>query len=499
MNTPPTKSSMSRSGAVLSAVLLLIAGSWLYSALAVQVAPKGEGNPSKPRGLAGDGQTDDAPALQKAIDASAGAIVLPNGTFLLKKTLVIDLAKVGFTSLDGRGTATLKMVGEGPAIRIVGTHGGTAAPESVKPGVWQKERTPLIRDLEIIGEKVAGKESTADGIEADGTMQLTLRGLVLRHLRHAVHLVNRNRNVLIDGCHIYENSGVGVYYDHVNLHQSNITGCHISYCRQGGIVNRGGDVRNIHITGCDIEGNMGETAESSPAANIFLDCTGGSVAEVAIVGCTIQHNSKCPDGANIRIWGEGTVARKGEQLKFQCGHITIADNVLSDVQTNIELKQARGVTITGNTFWQGYKHNLFCENCTQLVIGNNVMERNPLYGYTSEANNTVALAGCTDSTINGLHLHHSQGGEAGLLIRDCRRLNITNCTLLDCQPAAIVMQNVSDSRISDCLIRDDLEPARRSPALLVTGGKGNMIVDNRLVGRFEADSDNNFVSDNHTK
>jgi hypothetical protein len=485
--------------AALGAVALLVGGSWLLSAIAVQnPAPKGEGNPSKPRGLAGDGVTDDAPALQKAIDSSPGGIVLPNGTFLLKKTLVIDLAKVGFTSIDGRGTATLKMVGEGPAIRIVGTHAGTAAPDSVKPGVWQKERAPLIRDLEIIGEKVAGKEIAADGIEADGTMMLTLRGLVMRHLRHAVHLVNRNRNVMIDGCHIYENDGIGVYYDHVNLHQSNITGCHISYCRQGGVVNRGGDVRNIHITGCDIEACMGD-ADSPASANVFLDCTGGSVAEVAIVGCTLQHNSKCPEGANIRIWGEGTVARKGEQLKFQCGHVTIADNVLSDVQTNIELKQARGVTITGNTFWQGYKHNLYCENCTQLVIGNNAMERNPLYGYASEANNTVVFKNCTDCTINSLHLHHTLGGEAGLVLQDCKRLNITNCTLLDCQPAGMLLQSVTDSRVSDCLIRDDLNPKKQSPALLIRRSDGNMIVDNRFGGEVETDSDKNRFEGNYLK
>jgi hypothetical protein len=482
----------------------------LVNAFALQPEAKIEGgkkepSPSKPRGLAGDGVTDDALALQKAIDASAGAIVLPSGTFLLKKTVVIDLAKVGFTSIDGRGTATLKMVGEGPALRFVGTHvTGTADPDSFKPGVWQKERAPLVRDLEIIGEKIAGKENVSDAIEANGTMQLTLRGLVIRHLRHGVHLVNRNRNVLIEGCHIYENDGIGVYYDHVNLHQSNITGCHISYCRQGGVVNRGGDVRNIHITGCDIEANMGTDKDAPPgtpgyqAANIFLDCTGGSVAEVAIVGCTIQHGAKCPDGANIRVWGEGTVLRKGETLKFQCGHITIADNVLSDVQTNIELKQARGVTITGNTFWQGYRHNLFCENCTQLMIGSNMMERNPLYGYTSEANNTVVFQGCTDSTINALQLHHTMGGEPGLLLKDCKRFNISGCTILDCQPTGIELRNVVDSRISDCLVRDDLKSGAAAASVIVYGS-GNMIVGNRLAGSIVADAKVNHIEGNYTK
>ncbi|WP_254507108.1 right-handed parallel beta-helix repeat-containing protein [Anatilimnocola floriformis] len=475
--------------------LLNVSSGSLVAQTVKEEGAKKEPTPSKPRGLAGDGVTDDAPGLQKAIDASAGAIVLPTGTYLLKKTVVIDLAKVGFTSIDGRGTATLKMVGEGPALRIVGTHGGTADPNSVKPGVWQKERAPLVRDLEIIGSSATDEKNNADGIEADGieadgTMQLTLRGLVMRHLRHAVHLVNRNRNVLIEGCHIYENRGIGVFYDHVNLHQSNINGCHISYCRQGGVVNRGGDVRNIHISGCDIEANMGDTADSPAAANIFLDCTGGSVAEVAIVGCTIQHGSKCPDGANIRVWGEGVVERKGERLKFQCGHITIADNVLSDVQTNIELKQARGVTITGNTLWQGYKHNLVCENCTQLVIGSNLMERNPLYGYTSEANNTAVIKNCSDSTISGLQLHHPMGGEPGLLVEKCQRLNITGCTFLDCRPAAVELRDVSDSRLSDCLIQDDLKPAAESAAVIIRGGRGNMVVDNRVPGGIVVDDKN---------
>ncbi|QDU25706.1 Pectate lyase superfamily protein [Anatilimnocola aggregata] len=445
-----------------------------------------------------DGEADASPALQRAIDQSAGAIVLPPGTYLLKKTLVVDLARVGFTSLDGQGVATLKMVGDGPALKFVGTHGGTAAPESVKPGVWQKERAPLVRDLEIIGPKVPDEQTAADGIEADGTMQLTLRGVVIRHVRHAVHLVNRNRNVLIDGCHLYENSGIGVYYDHVNLHQSNISACHISYCRQGGIVNRGGDVRNIHISGCDIEANMPEG--EGTAANILLDSTGGSVAEVAIVGCTIQHSMKCANGANIRVLGKATWKRMGKETFEQCGHITIADNVLSDVQTNIELREARGVTITGNTFWQGYKHNLDLENCTQLVIGNNAMERNPLYGYTSEANNTVVLKNCTDCTITALHLHHTLGGKCGLLLEDCRRINLTNSTLLDCQPVAIMLHNVTDSRISDCLIRDDLKPESRAPALVVTGGKGNMVVDNRLVGQVSLDDPkNHHVEGNYTK
>jgi hypothetical protein len=52
---------------------------------------------------------------------------------------------------------------------------------------------------------------------------------------------------------------------------------------------------------------------------------------------------------------------------------------------------------------------------------------------------------------------------------------------LDCDNAGLVLKNVSQSRVSDCLIRDD-RPGTTSAALVVDGGGGNMIVDNLLPG-----------------
>src|SRR4051794_40313562 len=120
-------------------------------------------------------------------------------------------------------------------------------------------------------------------------MQITISRLLVRKAHHAIYLTRRNRNVRMYCWQLYENRGAGIYYDDVNLHQSNITGCHISYNAGGGIVSRKGDVRNIQITGCDIEDNV--DAEGAPTANILLDCTDSvnGTGEVAITGCTIQH------------------------------------------------------------------------------------------------------------------------------------------------------------------------------------------------------------------
>ena len=155
----------------------------------------------------------------------------------------------------------------------------------------------------------AGDQPEADGVEASGTMQLTLHRVTIHQVRHALRLVERNRNLIVSDCHLYHNRGIGIFYDHVNLHQSNIVGCHISYNEAGGIVVLGGEVRNIHISGCDIESNM--SAAHPDAANVLLDSRSGSVAEVSIVGCTIQHQSRDADTANIRVFGNGAAARNG--------------------------------------------------------------------------------------------------------------------------------------------------------------------------------------------
>jgi nitrous oxidase accessory protein NosD len=416
-------------------------------------------------GALGDGVTDDAAAIQELINAKAGSIRFPAGTYRIKKPLLVELDKVGFTSFVADGSARLVMAGPGPAIRFVGTHAGTAAPESFKPEVWERQRMPVVEGLAI-----AGEHADADGIEATGTMQLTLRGVHIRKCRHGVHLVQRNRNVLIEACHIYENSGCGVYFDHVDLHQTNISASHISYCGGGGVVVRGGNVRNIHIAGCDIEANMAQDAP--PTANVLLDCADGSVAEVAITGCTIQHTKDAPDSANIRILGRGFMDRRGQRMAFNCGNVTIGDNVLSDVQTNIHLAGVRGVTITGNTLWQGYAHNLLVEDSLHVVLGPNMMERNPLYAYTTEGRDGVVFRRCQDCTIQGLHLHNVSESEAGLLLEKCERMQVTGCTILDCDNVGILAKDCTRSRVHNNLVRDDRLEAKSIP-IKVLGGSGN--------------------------
>lgn len=452
-----------------SSLALAASVGWMYAA--PQESPTPAPAADQPLGAAGDGRTDDTAALEKQL--SRGRLYLPRGVYRITRTLEVPLSQMGPVEIRGAAGAKLVMAAAGPAVRITGGHAGTADPASAAPETWERERFPLIAGFEI-----TGAHPEADGIEAAGTMQLTIDNMLIRQVRHGIRLHDRNRNVLIADSHIYDNRGVGIWLDRVNLHQTNIGNCHISYNRKGGIVVRGGEVRNIHITGCDIEGNM--SPDAPPTANVLFDCAEGSVAEAAITGCTIQHDSKSPDSANVRILGRGRMLRRGEPLAFQCGHVTIADNVLSDVRINLDLQGVRGATVSGNTLWQGYDANLRIIDCQQLVLSGNLLERNPLYGYTTEASNSIVIQKCQDVTLQGLHVQGVLDAEAGVHLEDCSRIHMHGCTILDCDRAGLKLRNVRRSAIHDNVVRDDrMDAGERKPAIVLEGDNAEtQVADN---------------------
>ena len=423
-------------------------------------------------GAKGDGQTDDTAAIQKAIDAGGG-VQFSTGTYRLTRPITIDLDKTGFVALTADGTARVVMAGAGPAFQFIGTHAGSAAPEQFKPNVWERQRTPRVDGLEIVGA-----HAEADGIAANGTMQLTLRGVVIREARHAVRLHGRNRNVLISDCHFYHNRGIGVFYDAVDLHQSNITGSHISYNAGGGVVVRGGNVRNIHIGNCDIESNMSATTPAT--ANVLIDSTAGSVGEVAITGCTIQHNPNGPSSANIRIIGPG-ITSAANKTPTNEGHVTITGNVLSDVQVNVHLEGVRGVTLTGNTFWMGFAHDLLVEDSSNVVVGPNNLDRNPRYEYTrTSARGGVVFRRSRDCTISGLHVNGVRHHPSAVLLESCTRFNVSGASILDCDGIGLDLRDTTLTRVSGSVIRDDRETRNAAPSIVVSGGGKNLIADNSL-------------------
>ncbi|MBM3238305.1 hypothetical protein FJZ31_18595 [Candidatus Poribacteria bacterium] len=404
-------------------------------------------------GVKGDGQTDDSGAICKAISESDGFLFFPRGNYLLTKPLEIELSSSGCMGIYSGGVAKLIMAGSGPAIRVVGTHKGTADPDSVSEIVWQKERMPIVNGLEIMGA-----HPEADGIELEYTMEVLLSELFIHKCRHGVHFIKRNRNPIISSCHIYHNKGCGVYFEGVNLHQVNIADSHISYNAGGGIKVFNSEIRNLQICGNDIEYNY--NLESEEAADVWFDTREGSIREGAIVGNTIQA-SPSPRGANIRMIGQS------KEIAHKVGLFSISGNLISSQKTNIHLKYSRGIVISGNTFFSGHEHNIHAEYSSNIVVGPNIFDHNPDYG--KDTLDGLLFENCSGCTFGGFQFSDTQA-EAVVLLRACSEINISGCQILNPQNIGVLLENVCNCKVSNCIILDKREPKIMQEAVKVVGG-----------------------------
>lgn len=425
-------------------------------------------------GAVGDGHTDDTEALQHAIDERAGQLVLSPGTYRLTRTVVADLQRSGPIAIEGSGgTARLLMTAPGPALRLLGTHTGTADPLSIQPTVRQSERSPSVSAIEIVGE-----HPRAVGIELDGTLQATITGVSIRRCLYGVHLVRRNRNVLLANSHIYDGHGpaIGVYFDAVNLHQAIIVGCHISYYRHAGIKVRGSEVRNLQITGCDIEYNFDPDARDS--ADVWIDAREGTVREGTIASNTIQAKES-PAGANVRIEGPDDPASKG------AGLWTITGNILQSQSINLLLRSVRGVAVTGNTFASGFRRSLVLERCRHVSVGANTFDHNP--DYRGDRFDGITIRDSAGVSLSGLILESCRAGSedqgGAIEVVDSREVSILGCQVLDPSYRGVEFRGLTNSRVSGCTVLDRRDPPEMLEAIRVLQPSRNVILDGNLVGR----------------
>lgn len=385
--------------------------------------------------------------LQKQIGDNDGTLVIAPGVYRITESLVFDLEQVRSTIVRPEsGPVTLIMDGPGPAIRIAGSHEGTASPKSFQPATWN-ERMPIVEGIEIVGN-----HPEADGIELFQCVAPTISKVGVRWCRHGIHLVERNRNVVVSDVHLYENSGVGLFLDDVNLHQINVSNSHISYNRQGGIVVIDGNVRNLQITGCDIEGNMPADDTQTGAANILVHVAGSpddkskSIAEVAITGCTIQHSSNyggkdfdsiAPGGANIRIYGKEI---------WPIDSVTISGNVVSDTSLLVDIKDATDITVTGNTFFAPNPDFLHATKSKRLVVHGNTFNPRQF-----ERPGRLIFDACQDCIVSDNTFRALAAEDGAVTLRDCLRMNFSSNILTE-SASGIVLENSQEVMVEDWIV-----------------------------------------------
>jgi hypothetical protein len=425
-------------------------------------------------GATGDGKTDDTDAIQRAVDAG-GVVEFPAGIFRLTRTIRVELERVGPIALSGTSASSIEMAGEGPAFHFVGTVKRTAAPSHFPPEFWETQPGVTVNGLSIVG-----RNERAVGLQVTRTMQLTVSGCRFRQLLHGIHFTERNRNALIADCHVYDNRGAGIFVDQVDFHQLNINACHISYNHGGGIVVRGGSVRNVQIGSCDIEANVGPHA--SPTANILLDSTGGSIGEVEISGCTIQHYPGTPGFANIRFIGHSTAVPFTTERRH--GNLVVTGNMINDADINIHLDGVRGAVLTGNSIHIAATHDVLIENSAEIVFSDTVLDRHPRYNPDRKTGRGpvqqgILIRNSESCTLSGLRINGGRA-TAAIEIQGGRYFHVNNCTVQGMEKSAIRLTDVQDSILSaNLLIQND--PAHA--ALEVKGGGGNLLQGNLVRGR----------------
>jgi hypothetical protein len=170
------------------------------------------------------------------------------------------------------------------------------------------------------------------------------------------------------------------------------------------------------------------------------------------------------------------VTSESGEGKTREGNVTISSNVMSDVRINVHIEHARGVAILGNTFWEGFDHDLLVEHSSEVAVTGNVFDRNPRYALWQKdaPKQGILFRDSADCTLSGVHVNGVREHPAALHLKDCRRFLVTGCSILDSDGIGVLLENVRQSRVAACLIADD---RRRDGFQTVDdrGGEGNSV------------------------
>lgn len=386
-------------------------------------------------GAVGDGVTDDAPAIQKALDETRGVVFFPAGDYRLESGLTVRLDQRKHTAIRSGGARLLHQSTD-PALHIIGTHTGSAAPDDLTDAVSASELMPTVADLEIVGG------SGGDGIRLEGTYKAIISRVTVRDCVHGIHIPNHNRNIIVSDCHLYRNYGIGVFLDNVNLHQINIHGCHIQYNYRGGIKIVEGNVRNVQIVSNDIEYNRNPDDPTEPAGDVWFVAGPIGIREGAICGNTIQ-GVPTEGGANVRLEG------LSPQNMLKVGLLTVSGNLITSQEYNILCRYARGIALGSNIHISGHKRNILIENCEQVAITGAVLDNNP--EYQPAAPGGIELKSVEGCTITGVIAENCTDA---LSVTGSSGLAISGCVFRNTQGTAISLLNSDHIAITGCVFTD---------------------------------------------
>jgi len=141
---------------------------------------------------------------------------------------------------------------------------------------------------------------------------------------------------------------------------------------------------------------------------------------------------------------------------------------------------ARGVVITGNSFFAGHERTLLAQQSDSIVVGANVIDRNP--DYRVETGDGVVFDRCDGCLMTGVLLVGTRApaapAGAAVEVRQCTAVRLAECQILDPEPCGVLLHESADCSVSGCTILDRRSPRRLLEAISVVGGVDNVVERN---------------------
>ena len=273
-------------------------------------------------------------------------------------------------------------------------------------------------------------------------------------------------------------AAIGVYFDGVNLHQAIIAGCHISYCKHAGIKVERSEVRNLQITGCDIEYNydvdqprLGRRLDRRPRGNRPRGHD------------RLEHD---PGQGKPARGQRPDRRRRTATTPAGAGLWTITGNILQDQEINVWLRHCRGVAADR----QLVRIRLRAVDRPGRLPAHrhrreHLRPQPRLHGRSVDGIRDRASAGINLAEPHPRRLPRAASPEEGepSRSRDSSEVLILGCQVLDPAHRGIALNSVSRCRVSECTIVDRRDPRGISRGDPGARGQRGPPTRNNLVGR----------------
>lgn len=308
----------------------------------------------------------DYPSLQAALDAlpaAGGAIRLPAGTFEINEPLLIT-------------QGNLLLEGEGPATHIMNANkaGGRALVIQHPLGHQVPAGEELWR-ITLRNFRITGKPRSGHGIHAIKINELLVQGVnVSSHGDHGIYLDGCYENPRVSDCMITYNgdSGLELYACHDTIVSANqfeenqdgvrcIDGFNLTMTGNNLDDHRGAGVVIQRTYGSVVASNMIEECKG-PAIVLNADCYGNTISANVIAHC--WYGIDLRDAHGCAVTGNTFTITANDALRIgpKSGRITVTGNNFSDSYigngasnnsfpaSGVTLDEATDVTLSGNLF-----------------------------------------------------------------------------------------------------------------------------------------------------